>query len=248
MSMYDSKIKKTIFTFLYLGLLTLLPLFSQSALADGSVIDKIYHPYVDALENELEFRSIFQDKQAGLDNPKEIHRLALGRSIGESLFGEVYLIGNKSRSGSFDLEAYEFELKWQLTEQGEYAADWGVLFEFEKEIDEDAQEVAVGLFAEKEFGRWSGTANLFLIREWGEDIENEYETALSLQARYRYSRSFEPAIELYTGQDTTGIGPAVIGNFALGTRKSLNWEAGLILGIDNESPDQTFRFLLEYEF
>jgi len=244
----DNKNLKPIFLFYYFSITVLIAISYQMSYADGSVVDKIYHPYVDALENELEFRSIFQDKQTGINNPKEIHSLALGRSIGESLFGEVYLIGAKSRTGNFDLEGYEFELKWQLTEQGEYSADWGVLFEYEKEIDKDIEKLAAGLFAEKEFGRWSGTANLFLIREWGDDIVSEYESAFSLQARYRHSRSFEPAVELYAGQGSIGVGPAVMGNFPLGARKSLNWEAGMIFGIGNKSPDQTFRFLLEYEF
>ncbi len=161
--MYKSKISVVNY---WLRLVALLPLFSSSvSFGDGSVVDKVYHPYVDALENEIEFRSIFQDRQDDLDNPKEIHRLAFGRSIGERFFGELYLIGAESRAGSFDIEAYEFELKWQLTEQGEYAADWGVLFEFENEFDADIKELAAGLLVEKEFGRWSGTANLFLIRD-----------------------------------------------------------------------------------
>lgn len=221
---------------------------SQFSYADGSVVDKVYHPYVDALESEIEYRSIFQDKQEGLDNPEEIHRLSLGHSFGERIFGEIYLIGEESRSGGFDLEAYELELKWQLTEQGEYSADWALLFEFEKEIHHDIRELSAGLIVEKEFGRWSGTANFFLIEEWGDDINNEFESAASLQARYRYSREFEPAIEFYTGQDTTGLGPALLGNINMGSRKSLNWEAGIIFGISDSSPDQTFRLLLEYEF
>jgi len=216
--------------------------------ADGNAIDKIYHPYVDALEKEVEFRSVFQDKQADKDNPKQLHKLSFGSSLGERWFGEVYLVGAESRAGSFTLEAYEFELKWQMTEQGEYSADWGMLFEFENEIGEDVKELATGIFAEKEIGRWSSTANLFLIREWGDDIKDEFETAFSLQTRYRYSRAFEPALEFYAGQDMTGIGPVVLGGMNVGTRKSMRWEAGVIFGTDNESPDQTFRFLLEYEF
>jgi hypothetical protein len=39
-----------------------------------------------------------------------------------------------------------------------------------------------------------------------------------------------------------------MGNINIGTRKNLNWEAGVIFGADSGSPDQTFRFLLEYEF
>ncbi len=69
-----------------------------------------------------------------------------------------------------------------------------------------------------------GIANLFLIREWGDDIDDEFETAVSLQARYRYSRAFEPALELYAGQDATGIGPVFLGSINIGTRKSLNWD------------------------
>ncbi|MCH8265369.1 MAG: hypothetical protein IIC10_08220 [Proteobacteria bacterium] len=94
----------------------------------------------------------------------------------------------------------------------------------------------------------SGTANLFLIQEWGDDIRNEFETAASLQFRYRYSRAFEPALEVYAGQDATGIGPVILGKLNLGIRKSLNWEAGVIFGADSGSPDQTFRLLLEFEF
>jgi hypothetical protein len=55
----------------------------HNSYGDGSVVDKVYHPYVDALENELEFRSLFQDHVDGLDNPKQVHSLSLGRSIGE---------------------------------------------------------------------------------------------------------------------------------------------------------------------
>jgi len=218
------------------------------AYGDGAVINKTYHPYVDALENELEYRSIFQDKRDDIDNPSQLHSLSIGTSIGDNFFGELYAIGAKSRAGSFDLESLEVELKWQLTEQGEYAVDWGLLFEFENEIDDDISEFAVGILAEREFGRWSGAANLFLIQEWGDDIDNEFETALTLQARYRYSRVFEPAIELYAGENTRGLGPAFRGNVNVGIRKSINWEAGLIFGLDKDTPDQTFRFLLEFEF
>lgn len=223
-------------------------IFPLQAHADGNVINKIYHPYVDALEKEVEFRSIFQDRQPNRANPKQIHQLSFGTAIGQSWFGEAKLVGDRSRAGSFDIEAFEFELKWQLTEQGEYSADWGLLFEYEQEFAKDVQEFKTGILAEKEFGRFSGAANMFLIREWGRDIDNEFETALSLQARYRYSRALEPALELYSGQDTTAIGPVLLGNINVGIRKSFNWEAGVIFGVDNESPDQTFRLLFEYEF
>lgn len=50
------------------------------------------------------------------------------------------------------------------------------------------------------------------------------------------------------GQDYKGIGPVAIGNLNFGSRKNFNWEAGIIFGTDNDSPDHTFRLLLELEF
>ena len=231
------------FTSAFVGL----SLLSQ-AFADGSAVDKVYHPYVDALESEIEFRSLFQESSSGENDFKQLHQMSFGRSFGQALFGEVYLVGERSRSGQFELEAFEFELKWQLSEQGEYSADWGLLFEYEQEFNNDVQEFTTVILVEKEFGRFSGTANLLLIQEWGSAIKDEFETAVAMQARYRYSRAFEPGVELYAGQDSAGIGPVMVGSASLGVRKTLRWEAGVILGLGSDSPDNTFRFLLEYEF
>jgi hypothetical protein len=216
--------------------------------ADGVVIDKIYHPYVQPLERELEWRAIWQNDQPGRPDDLRLYRLAYGQAIGERWFAEVYVVGENSDEGNFGIEAYELELQRQLTEQGEYWADWGLLFELERERDLDAWEFSTALLAEKEWGRWSGTANLFLLHEWGEDIADETETRLGLQARYRHSPAFEPAIELYSGEDTRGIGPAVMGQLRLGGWRQLRWEAGAIFGLDSQSPDTTLRFLLEFEF
>lgn len=91
-------------------------------------------------------------------------------------------------------------------------------------------------------------SNLKLFEEWGEDSGDEFESALRLQARYRHARIFEPALELYAGQDSVAIGPAVLGSAIVGVRKAIHWEAGLIFGISNTSPDTTFRLLFEFEF
>lgn len=216
--------------------------------ADGVVVDKTYHPYVDALEQEFEYRALGQDRQRGLDTAAQVHQLSLGTAIGARVFTEFYLVGARSRDGNFNLTAHEAELKWQLTEQGQYAMDWGVLVEYENERKLDVQELSVGLLAEKEWGRWSGTGNLQLIYEWGDAVAEEFETVLALQARYRYSRLFEPALEFYAGQNTRGLDPVVQGTFNTGIRKALHWEAGLIFGLDAESADKTWRVLLEYEF
>jgi hypothetical protein len=218
-------------------LLTALPLASY---ADGVAVDKVYHPYVQALEREVEWRMISADGE-------QKHRIGYGESISGRLFAEAYLIGEQNDSNDLKAEAIEFELKWQLSEQGEYDVDWGLITELEYEYNEDAWEVATGLILEKQWGRWVGTANGWLIYEHS-DLSSEFETALALQSRYRYSRYLEPAIEFYAGQNTRSLGPVLMGDWRFGTGKNLHWEAGVVFGLDHNSPDNTWRFLTEYEF
>jgi len=229
-------------------LVLVLGLASAEVEADGMVIDKIYHPYVQPLEQELEWRASLQDRQDGQPDDLGMHRLAYGRAFGDRWFGEVYLVGQKSDEQSFELSGYELEAMRQLTEQGEYWADWALLLELEKQDGLDVWEFSSGIIAEKEWGQWSGTANFFVSQEWGDDIEDELETALGLQARYRYSPLLEPAIELYKGDGSFGLGPVLLGQIKLGGRQKLAWETGAIFGITDESPDLTWRFLLEFEF
>lgn len=233
---------------LFLVAMVLVFLASESGWADGVIVDKIYDPYVQPLEQEFEWRAIFQNHQPGQPDDLQLHKFSYGRSLNDRWFLEAYLVGEKSAASSFEIEAYEVEAKWQLTEQGEFWADWGMLFELEKERSEDIWEIATALLVEKEWGKWSARANLFLEYEWGSDIRTEWETKLNLQARYRHSRFLEPAIEFYSGEDTRGLGPVLLGNFTTGARNTIAWEAGAIFGLDGDSPDLTWRFLLDFEF
>ena len=218
------------------------------ACADGFVIDKIYHPYVQPLEREIEFRAMAENNSQTAMGDRRIYRLGYGQSLNERWSGEIYLIGEKNNDHGLRLDAYELETLWQITEQGEYFADWGLLVEAEKLRTRDSMEISTALLAEKEWRRWTGTMNLYGIYEFGGDIANEFDTALGLQARYRYTRALEPAVELYAGEDTLGLGPVFTGSRRLGGGRQFYWEGGVILGLDSSTPEETFKVLLEYEF
>ncbi len=220
-----------------------------SAWADGNSIDKVYHPYVLPLETEIEYRAIFQsDEKKSLDD-QQVQRLGFGKTFFEKWFTEIYIIGEKTSENDFNTSSVEIEAKVQLTEQGKYAADWGLLFELERNFDRNLVELADGLLVEKEWGRWVGALNAFIEFERRDDeLQNEIETISALQLRYRYSRLFEPAIEFYQNQDTLALGPTIMGTARLGIAKKIRWELGVIFGLDDETPDQTIRALLEYEF
>lgn len=209
-------------------------------------IDKVYHPYVEPGETEAELRSIYESDDDAARDGRALTRLGIGRSFTERLFLEGYLIGEDRPGSGFQLEAYELEARLQLTEQGEYWADWGALFELERERESGEWEAASALLFEKESGRWSTTVNLGL--EYASEAE-EFESALAAQLRYRRSPRFEPAVELYAGEETLGIGPVIAGAEALGPGgRQIYWELGVIAGLDDDTPDRSLRFLVEYEF
>jgi hypothetical protein len=214
--------------------------------ADGIVVDQIYDPYVQSLETEIELRSIIQSDDAMEDAQK--HSLGFGRSLSDRWALEIYAIGTKTGSESLSVNAFEVEAKWQLTEQGEYAFDWGMLFEVERESDDKIWEASAALISSRDFGRWTGTANLGVVYEWGSGIDNEIETVLRVQARYRLKESFEPAIELHAGQGSKAMGPALAGLLRLSPGRKFRWDAGVFFGLDNDSADQTIKLNLEYEF
>jgi hypothetical protein len=179
---------------------------------------------------------------------KQVQRLGIGKSLSDRLFIEGYLIGEDNQNNDLRLQAFEIEALWQLTEQGEYSIDWGLITELERQRDDNNWEVSAGLIGLKEWGRWVATTNLWLKYEWGQTQESEFETALSLQTRYRLSRYFEPAMEFYAGEDTRALGPVFLGDISISPGKKLHWEVGVLTGLSSKTADTNWRALLEYEF
>ncbi len=231
--------KKTSFGSLLLSI-------SIFALPAQAEMNRVYHPYVEQNERELEYGFTLRD----LGGEQELlNRAGIGYAWNERLFTEIYLLTESITHEGEQIRGYEAELKWQLTEQGEYWADWGLLLEAGTAKDISSHEFAVGLLWEKELAsRWVATANLIAEYEFGSDIESELESAVRAQIRHRYSQSFEPAIELYLDDQDWAAGPAFMGTIKLSGRQQLRWELGVLFGLDSDTPDSNLRGLIEYEF
>ncbi|WP_448211007.1 hypothetical protein [Colwellia sp. MEBiC06753] len=223
----------------------LLAAINFQCFADGVVVDRVYHPYVLANERKVEWR--FMSSQTDKRNLLA-QRLGFGQAIAENVLVEAYAIAERDETGNFDVQAYELEGRWMITEQGQYWADWGALVEFEKHNGEDNFEATLGLLMEKEFDQNSLTLNLFAIREWGSSIPSEWESEFRLQYRYRYLPEVQPAVELYAGEDFVGIGPAIMGIHRFVGQKQLKWEAGFITEVAHSGKNHTLRIAIEYEF
>lgn len=215
--------------------------------ADGLAVDRIYAPYVNSLEKELEYRLSSAGGGSQASNDYIIQRLGFGAAVNDSVALEAY-VSAEGEGDAKRLSGYELELRWQLSEQGEYAVDWGAVFEYERSRDSKLEEIAGKLVALKEWGAMVTTANASLIYESSDVTGEEFETALSLQARYRYRPMLEPALEFYAAEDYRGMGPVLVGAIRLAAANSLRWEVGTIFGLDDQSADYVFRLMLEYEF
>lgn len=223
-----------------------LALAASGAFADGSHIDSLYHPYVQPLERSIELRLTHAGDGGAVEG--QTWRLGYGQALTDRLFAEVYVVGENRPGEGTRLEGYEVEALWQLTEQGEYAADWAVLGEFERSHHADSQSGALVLIGERQWRRFVGTLNAGLGYEWGADVHDEPETRLSLQGRYRYSPRLEPALEFFAAEKLRALGPALLGTERVGAGRRLHWEAGIAAGLDANSPVVSARGKLEYEF
>lgn len=209
-------------------------------------IGRVYHPYVEQQERELEYGFTLRDFNG---ESELLNRLGAGYAWNDRIFTEIYLLAESMTHEETQVNAYEIEMKWQLTEQGEYWADWGLLFEYETAKDIDSHEWAAGILWEKEIHQnWITTANAMLGYEYGRDITNELETLLRGQLRYRHSSKFEPAFEFYLDDQDKAAGPALTGRIKLSGRKQLAWELGLMFGLDSKTPDNNLRGGFEFEF
>lgn len=224
--------------------ITVMPTTVQASNSVG----KIYNPYVQQLEQEIEYELIVQtDKRDEFDN-QSVHKFAYGQSLSDRWFIEVGVVGENTNNQELEISAYEIEFKYQISEQGQFNNDWGVLFEIEREKTQDVWEFGTTLIALHEWKKWIGTANISLIYETGSAIDDEVETELATQLRYRSNPLFEPGIEFFKSESTSAIGPSASGKLRLGGGKKLFWSTAALFSVDGSKPDNVFRFNLEFEF
>ncbi|MEG3767150.1 hypothetical protein [Alteromonas sp. 14N.309.X.WAT.G.H12] len=225
--------------------LSSLLLFSSFLQADNFIVDKVYHPYVLPFEREFEWRLTSRQNDEG---NVLLQRFSFGHALSEYVVLEAYIVGSRDENDDFGVSGYELELRWMMTEQGKYWADWGTLFEIEKRPDSDDWEAKAGLLTEKEFGQYSLTTNVNIVYEWGQTVPNEWESEFKAKFRYRWIPELQPAVELYIAEDYIGIGPAFMGIKRFDRQEQLKWELGFITGLNGDSKDHTLRMSLEYEF
>ena len=218
----------------------------------------VYSPVVEEGELAVELRG-HHDFDAR-DERDGAQQFKLDLEYTPSAIWRTELLGEWEKEPGGSLEATEvaWENIFQLTPQGKYWMDFGVLAEYAHSLEDDGDDaLELGLLGEKQFSRTVLTANLLFEREFDDGAS----TGMEYAARYRWrvSESFEPGIELYGEFGDWGdngslddhehqLGPSMLGRIHAGGHAAFRYEAALLLGLTGDSPDSTLRLQLEYEF
>ena len=226
-------------------------LSGRLALSDGMAVSKIYHPYVNPIEWEFESRTFLREEDTLTGETDDLVQLiGLGHALSDRVFAEAYLIASDDPlTDDIEWVGMELEALVQLSEQGEYSIDYGLLVEYERDWALNNNELVVKGLMEREFGRYSLTLNPGIAYEWGDTRQDEFETKLSSLLRYRYRPHMEPGFEIHLGQAAKVAGPSIGGQFRLSARgTSVSYDLGAFFPLDEDSPEHTVRLQVEYEF
>lgn len=214
--------------------------------ADGLSVNTIYDPYVQPLERELEWRMVYANDHTSSDHRRSV--LGYGQSVAPGWFVEGYLQFNQPVQGDWQLDGYELEVKWQIGEQGQYPIDSALLLELEHGADDDEADIELSYLGAIDWQRSTLLLNAGFGREIRDDNEDEWERQLSLSWRYRWRPEWEPGLELFASEDTRAMGVNSRGQWRLSPGKNLFWQAALLSGVNDRTPDWIARLQIEYEF
>ena len=207
-------------------------------------VDKVYDPYVEQGETEIELRGIHQ-----FDNA-DSHAVKLGIGYGVNAFWAVegYVVADESPGRDAKIREAELENRFQLTEKGQYWLDLGVLTELEKKLSDDLWELKAGPVVQKQFSAWVATLNLLLEKQFGSDrIDDDTDILTRAQIKYRLSPAVEPGIEYYNDESTSAAGPVLLGRTNWGSSRT-RWTVGVLAGLNDTTADTIARWELEWEF
>ncbi len=228
--------------------------------ADASVAapSRVYSPRVEKGELEFEHRGIVTDDEDPSKDGELKMKNGLGYGVTDWWFVEAYAEHEREPGGSLKFEAIEVESLFQLTQPGQYWADFGFVVEYAMPMKGGHDEIEFGPLIEKQIGPTVHTANLIISKETGRGVDS-YKLEYAWASRWRLSPHFEPGVEAYgepgefrnfsPQRDAEHkIGPAIRGNIPLGVGPGkLHYEAAYLLGLTKGTPEGTFRWHLEYE-
>lgn len=243
--------------------LAALPLifFGLSSYSDPAHADhKVYSPYVEEGELELELRTHQTRDSDPNKNNQETTKLEFGYGVNSKWFTTLVAEYEKSTTESRHHSATAWENRIQLTEAGQYWVDVGLYLEYEHPSDpESADALEAKLLLEKTVDHFVHTANLVLAREIGSHSSSATQFEYAWRSQYLYKPQINPGFEVYgimgevghvlpAAQQDHRIGPVIYGTFKDNHQHKWRYELGYLVGISDAAPSGTIKAMAELEF
>ena len=167
---------------------------------------------------------------------------------------------NERARGPLRYDSTAWENIIQLTEKGKYWLDAGLYLEYKLKDEKGAPDIFEGkLLLQKTITDYQNTLNLTIEQELGSDGDDDLEFEYAWRTRKGIGHHMKLGFEAFgklgelrnieTLEDQTHIiGPVFYHEFALGTSRVLEYNIGWLTGLTDASPDNTFRWQMEYKF
>ncbi len=228
-----------------------------SSVASGGPAEYVFVPAVEYGEREVDFKY----GSANTDGELGTQAASIGFGYGAKpwWFTEFYA-KYKREDGRTFFDAFEWENKFQLTETGKYPVDLGWIVELERPQDRaEGYELTTGPLFQTEFGLLQLNANVLVQSIFSSRDSDTTELGYQWQVKYRWRQELEWGAQGFgevgkwrhwepSAQQNHRWGPAIFGKIALDGRQAIRYNAALLLGLTNVSPDRTLRLQVEYEF
>jgi hypothetical protein len=236
-------------------------LVSLLAYLPAHALDRLYYPYVEQGEWELEYfgtRSV--DSDPSKDDAQK-QQFSIGYGVTDRWKTEVYAKYEKDPQDALAFDAYEWENIFQFTERGEYWLDIGgsLAFEWTPQTNR-ADAIEARLLLAKEFEDTTHLLNLKFEKEVGAGQKAALEGALIWSSRYDYSPLFQPGFEINSdfGEIEHGrfkdqehyLGPTAYGKIPLrviGQFDAIKYRVGYLFGVSQAASEGQAIGQLEYE-
>ena len=233
---------------------------SALATPDAEAGFKVYSPYVEHGEWELEFRGNRSvDDDPGKDDGRSF-LYEIGYSPLARWHTAVFLEAEGEPGESNSLTEIAWENIVQLTEPGQYWLDVGAYVEYAKGLDrDDEHKLEWKILLEKDFGKFVTTVNPAFEQAFADGPTDGVEFGYAWGTYYRLMAAFEPGFEAYGEMGEVAdikdgdeqehfIGPVARGTFLLGGTHKLKYNVGYLVGLTEDAPDGAAKFELEYEW
>ena len=221
---------------------------------------KIYSPSVVQGETEVELRSFYSSDNSPALDGEQVYRLAVGHAFTDYWASEVYAVAGADPGQSVGAQGVEWENRFQLTPQGRYWLDSGLMTELSLPTQSGTpSEFALIPLFEKQVGRILTTVNPFLEWQFGSNAGSGATFGYRGRIEYLLHPSFSPAVEFHGEPGVIGrfesmadqrhqVGPAFYGTERFSGRRAFLYSAAVLFGLTRGSPDTTLTMRLEYEF